>query len=194
MPPPRAASPSRSGSSSGSAPAQVAKQAGPLELVRSVPARASLGEVAALLCRHLASSPQRPQLVVADGKQRVQLIFEKIAGGIKPDIVLSDLRLERFARNMQGQWTLSAVVHDGALDARIFLYTTGQIQSMPVWATPRRNIDFDGDGTIGEADWAALHKNAASLYDLNGDGRITAEDETIFVLNYLLENPCHLND
>ncbi len=156
--------------------------------------RSSLREVAARLCRHVSSSPQRPHLVVADGKRRVQFIFEKIPGGVKPDIVLSDLRLERFARNAQGQWVLSAVVHEGALEARIFLYTAGQIQSFPVWSTPHRNVDFDGDGTVGEADWAALHKNAASLYDLNGDGRITAEDETIFVLNYLLENPCHQID
>ena len=194
MPPARAVTPSRSGSSSGSAPAQIAKHAGALEIVRGSPARVSLREIAERLCRHVSSSSQRPNLVVADGNQRVQFISEKIPGGEKPDIALSDLRLERFARNAQGQWVLSAVVHEGALDARIFLYTAGQIQNFPVWSTPQRNVDFDGDGTVGEADWAALHSNAASPYDLDGDGRITAEDETIFVLNYLLENPCHLND
>lgn len=194
MPPSRTISPSRSGSSSGSAPAQLAKHAGALELVQGSPAKVPLQQVAALLCRSVSSSPQRPNLIVADGKQRIQFMFGKTSGGAKPDIVLSGLRLERFTRNAQGQWVLSAVVHEGALDARVFLYTAGQIQSFPVWSTPRRNVDFDGDGTVGEADWAALHKSTASIYDLNGDGRITAEDETIFVLNYLLENPCHQID
>jgi len=46
MPPSRTVSPPGSGSSSGSAPAQIAKHAGALEIVRGSPARVSLREIA----------------------------------------------------------------------------------------------------------------------------------------------------
>lgn len=185
--------PSRSVPSSGSAPpAKMTAQPSALEIVRSAPAEVSLQQLVSLLCRNLSSQPfQLPSVVEADGTQQVQLVFDKMASGVEPGLVLSGLRLERFARNVQGNWVMKAVVQKDILDARVFLNAPGLIWNIAVWVTPRRDVDFDGSGSVDEKDWAMLLQGGdVATFDLNGDSRIDAEDRTVFALNYLLENPC----
>ncbi|KIH76493.1 hypothetical protein SAMN05660860_01597 [Geoalkalibacter ferrihydriticus] len=130
---------------------------------------------------------QQPAVAVADGETSLYLHFPTLDGSESPNLVLSDLRMQRLSKE-EGRWVLEAVPHNDIWEAKVFVIGQGKMWQVPVVVTPLRDIDFDGNGRIDAADYRLFRQGDPfdAQFDLNGDGVRDVIDEFIFLANYLL--------
>ncbi len=190
---PRQSRPAPSRPGGGAPPSPVAElevTPGPIDRMTALGGGRSLSELVAAV-RHAAvpGVEQQPAMAVADGETELRLIFSRLGGGEEPGLVLANLQLERFFRNRGATWVLTAIPEKDAYDATVFVNGPGKVVNVPVLVTPWREVDFDGNGVVDDADLARLRSGAEQGdvdFDLNRDGEFGVADEYIFVANYLL--------
>ncbi|WP_429886055.1 hypothetical protein [Geoalkalibacter halelectricus] len=191
-PPPRPAAPSRPAASPPGTPAPKAAEMqslpGPLERLAEADGAASFKARLELVRKPVSSDfVQQPMVAVSDGATPVFLRFRNLGGSEPPNLVLSDMKMIRLSRSGGGHWVLEAVPREGTWEARVFVISQGKMWSVPVVVTPLRDIDFDGNGRVDEADYQLFRRAETDpRFDLSGDGERGVADEFIFLANYLL--------
>ncbi|WP_305043230.1 hypothetical protein [Geoalkalibacter sp.] len=200
VPPPESRMPSRAPASQPSfrppassgqpapAPAELKPFAGPLQRLNEMAGRQDLTMLLDQFRRPVANEiVQRPAIAVADGETPMRLILQAFGGATAPNLVLTNLSVRRLFRGVDGRWVLEALPQEDAWDASVFVIAQGQTLKVPVVIAPLRDIDFDGNGRVDEADFQLFRQGGADpRFDLNGDGKRDAVDDYIFLANYLL--------
>jgi hypothetical protein len=135
---------------------------------------------------------QEPPVVIADGKNTVQVTF--ISDPVKKeasDVAVSGAKLVSLKKDQDysNTWVAELQPEKDAVHSSLTVFLEKITIVYPLTVAPARDIDLDKSGKVSEADFALfLSKRGTGKkpeFDLNGDGKRDYLDDYLFTANYL---------
>jgi hypothetical protein len=135
---------------------------------------------------------QDPPVVIADGKNTVQVTF--ISDPVKKeasDVAVSGAKLVSLKKDQDysNTWVAELQPEKDAVHSSLTVFLEKITIVYPIAVAPARDIDLDKSGKVSEADFALfLSKRGTGKkpeFDLNGDGKRDYLDDYLFTANYL---------
>lgn len=133
---------------------------------------------------------QEPHILLADGKNEVQVTIAKVSSGKTPSFAFTSARYVYGKKLSKSEWLVVAKADKGALNSNILMLDNEVLRDIPLTVSPKVRVDLITPGKVSKADFTLYLKNRgtakAPLFDLNGDGKRDYQDDYIFTANYLV--------